>query len=107
MGSETHVIGLLSVKQKPPTAGGMCFLTLEDETGFFNMALGPEEYEKYRLVIQTGCLIAARACVERSAPVDPQDPRTAAVSLRVRELWCPGLGQKKVGRLDSKPRDFR
>jgi DNA polymerase-3 subunit alpha/error-prone DNA polymerase len=107
MGSETHVIGLLSVKQKPPTAGGMCFLTLEDETGFFNLALGPEEYEKYRLVIQTGCLIAARARVERSAPVDPQDPRTAAVSLRVRELWCPGLGQKKVGRLDSKPRDFR
>jgi len=103
-GREIRVLGLLTIKQKPPTAGGMCFLTLEDETGFFNLALRPEEYEQFRLLIQTGCLLAAQARVEKSALLNPSDPRTAAVSLLVRKLWNPGLAATTG--LQSKPRDF-
>ncbi len=90
--SRLTILGLLSVKQKPPTAGGMCFLTLEDETGFFNLALRPTEYERFRLLIQEGSLLASTVRLQKSAPSDPQDPRTSAASLLVETLWNPLVG---------------
>ncbi len=87
--SKVKVIGLISCKQRPPTAGGLCFLTLEDETGFMNLVLMPDVYEKFRLVFDKALLLAAHAQVERSLQRDPTDPHTAAVSLRVFDLWNP------------------
>ncbi len=46
-----RVAGLLSLQQRPPTAKGFAFLTLEDETGTFNIILMPKIYEQFRLVI--------------------------------------------------------
>jgi DNA-directed DNA polymerase III PolC len=89
--SKLKVVGLISCKQRPPTAGGLCFLTLEDETGFMNLVLMPDIYEKFRLVFDKALLLAAYTQVERSLQRDATDPRTAAVSLRVFELWNPFL----------------
>ena len=51
------VFGMLLVKQAPPSAKGMVFLTLEDETGFINLALTPAVYQKfYRMVEGSGFL---------------------------------------------------
>jgi DNA-directed DNA polymerase III PolC len=65
-GQRCTVLGLLSIKQRPPTAGGMCFLTLEDESGFFNLVLRPDVYEKYRLFIEESQLIAATGRLQRA-----------------------------------------
>ncbi len=46
-----RVAGLLSLQQRPPTAKGFAFLTLEDETGVFNIILMPKVYEEFRLVV--------------------------------------------------------
>lgn len=46
-----RVGGLLALTQRPPTAKGFAFLTLEDETGSFNIILLPQVYEQYRLVL--------------------------------------------------------
>ncbi len=41
------VFGLVLVRQAPPSAKGMVFYTLEDETGFLNLALSPQVYHKF------------------------------------------------------------
>lgn len=47
------VFGMLEVIQSPPTAKGMYFLTLEDETGFLNLAIQPPTYQKFKDLIQS------------------------------------------------------
>jgi DNA polymerase-3 subunit alpha/error-prone DNA polymerase len=99
-----HGLGLLSVKQRPPTAGGLVFLTIEDESGFFNLTLMPDIYERVRMSIEYGKILAFKGSIERSAPVNPQDPKTAAVSVRVDELWDPFQGSPQA--LNLKTRDY-
>lgn len=88
-GLRVEVLGLLAIKQKSPTAGGMCFLTLEDESGFFNLAIKPEVYTRVRLTIDRSPLLAARGRIVRSILHNPADPHSCALSLDVEELWNP------------------
>jgi error-prone DNA polymerase len=39
---------LVLVRQRPGTAGGVCFITLEDETGNFNLIVWASLFEEYR-----------------------------------------------------------
>lgn len=48
-----RVGGLVITRQRPGTAKGFVFLTLEDETGLVNVIVRPDIYEKYRRVIRT------------------------------------------------------
>ena len=43
-GSWVDVFGLVIVRQSPPTAKGMLFITLEDRDGFFNLVFTPQVY---------------------------------------------------------------
>jgi error-prone DNA polymerase len=45
------------VRQRPYTAKGMCFMTLEDETGFTNVAIMPNNFELQRAVITASALL--------------------------------------------------
>ncbi|MDH3631838.1 MAG: error-prone DNA polymerase [Gammaproteobacteria bacterium] len=48
---DIFAFGMVLVKQSPGSAKGMVFVTLEDETGFFNLAFTPQIYSRfYRLV---------------------------------------------------------
>jgi DNA-directed DNA polymerase III PolC len=46
-----RVAGLISLLQRPPTAKGMAFASIEDETGLMNIVITPDVYLKCRLVI--------------------------------------------------------
>lgn len=48
---KVRVAGIISVTQRPPTAKGMCFITLEDEFGMMNIIVPPDVYQKDRLII--------------------------------------------------------
>jgi error-prone DNA polymerase len=50
-GSLINVAGWVIVRQRPGTAKGFVFLTLEDETGVANVIITPQTFDKYRLVI--------------------------------------------------------
>jgi error-prone DNA polymerase len=50
-GTFVRVAGGVIVRQRPGTAKGFCFLSLEDETGIANAILTPQVYEKNHLVI--------------------------------------------------------
>jgi error-prone DNA polymerase len=45
-----HVAGIVTHRQRPPTAGGVCFLSLEDETGLVNVVCSPAVWQKYQRV---------------------------------------------------------
>ena len=50
---DVFAFGMVLIKQSPGTAKGMVFVTLEDETGFINLAFTPQVYTRfYRLVDQ-------------------------------------------------------
>jgi error-prone DNA polymerase len=50
-GSPVTVAGWVIVRQRPGTAKGFVFLTLEDETGVSNIIITPQIFEKNRLVV--------------------------------------------------------
>ena len=47
-GQFIKVAGLVLVRQRPGTASGVCFITLEDETGTFNLVVWASLFEEYR-----------------------------------------------------------
>jgi error-prone DNA polymerase len=50
-GSSVRVAGWVIVRQRPGTAKGFVFLTLEDETGVSNVIVTPQLFDQYRLVL--------------------------------------------------------
>src|SRR6202023_1658986 len=50
-GTKVRVAGAVIARQRPGTAKGFVFLSLEDETGIANAIITPPVYEKYHLVI--------------------------------------------------------
>jgi error-prone DNA polymerase len=52
------------VRQRPGTAKGMCFLTLEDETGTANAFLTPPLFQRWRLLLSTSPLLEVRGRLE-------------------------------------------
>lgn len=63
---KVRLIGLLSVTQRPPTAKGMCFLTMEDEWGFMNIVVPPDIYERDRMSLYSSSFLHICGQVERS-----------------------------------------
>src|SRR5262249_35629325 len=56
-GAPVRVAGHVIVRQRPGTAKGFCFLTLEDETGTANAVVTPPLYERWRVVLNTSPLL--------------------------------------------------
>ncbi len=52
-GRPVHYAGMVICRQRPLTAGGVVFLTLEDETGFVNLVVWKPVYEAHALLIKT------------------------------------------------------
>jgi error-prone DNA polymerase len=52
-GQRVRVAGQVICRQRPGTAKGVCFISLEDETGVANLIVGPQLFEKERLKITT------------------------------------------------------
>jgi error-prone DNA polymerase len=52
-GRRVRYAGLVICRQRPGTASGVTFLTLEDETGFVNVVVWRKVFEKHALVLKT------------------------------------------------------
>ncbi|HVV50991.1 MAG TPA: error-prone DNA polymerase, partial [Polyangia bacterium] len=50
-GRRARVAGVVIVRQRPGTAKGFVFITLEDETGFANAILTPDTFERHRQIV--------------------------------------------------------
>ena len=64
-----RVAGLVLIRQRPGTASGIVFETLEDETGVVNLIVRPDIYERYRPAARYAGLLECRGYVERQGKV--------------------------------------
>ena len=62
--SMVHVAGVVLIRQRPGSAKGVCFITLEDETGVINLVVWPDLKEKQRTVVMGARLMEVRGRVE-------------------------------------------
>ena len=63
------VCGLVITRQRPGTASGVVFLTLEDETGVSNVVVWPKVYERFRRAVMGGRLLRVTGRLEREGIV--------------------------------------
>ena len=77
-GRHIKVAGLVLVRQRPGTASGIVFITLEDETGVANLVLWSTIYDHYRRAARYATLMQVAGQVQREGEV---------VHILVRRVW--------------------
>ena len=68
-GARVTVAGLVLVRQRPGTAKGVIFVTLEDETGTCNVVVWTNVYERLRRAVIAGQLLRVTGKLQREAGV--------------------------------------
>ena len=68
-GAYVKVAGLVLVRQRPGTASGICFITIEDETGTANLVVFQHLFEKYRKEILQSRLLVVSGRLQRESDV--------------------------------------
>jgi error-prone DNA polymerase len=81
-GERVRVYGLVSCRQRPSTAKGVVFMTLEDETGMLNLVVWPKVWALYRKVARHAVLLGVDGRLQRDGTVDG-----AACSVLVDAMW--------------------
>lgn len=64
-GARVRSAGMCIVRQRPPTAKGFCFLTLEDEAGLLNVIVPPAVYEAHRAILRGSSLLVVDGVLQR------------------------------------------
>ena len=68
-GARVTVAGLVLVRQRPGTAKGVIFITLEDEFGVSNVIVWRKVYERYRRAVISGRLLRVTGPLQREGGV--------------------------------------
>jgi error-prone DNA polymerase len=63
-GSFIKVAGIVLIRQRPGSAKGVCFITLEDESGVINLVIWPDMMEKSRKTIMTSRMMEVKGRIE-------------------------------------------
>ena len=89
-----HVFGMILIQQRPPSAHGMMFITLEDETGFINLAITPETLQKIAPKISGQSFLCVSGKLQRNG---------ASHSILVRDSFVPKISKADVIPLPQNP----
>ncbi len=68
-GKRVAVAGICLVRQRPGTANSLTFMTLEDETGFTNLVVWPDVFERNRRVARHATAMLVRGRIDRAESV--------------------------------------
>ncbi len=68
-GKPVRVAGIVLVRQRPSTAKGITFVTLEDETGTANLIIRPDVWKKFRLAALRATVLLACGRLQRDGQV--------------------------------------
>jgi error-prone DNA polymerase len=81
-----EVAGLILIRQRPPTAKGVVFSTMEDEFGFIDLIIHAGIYDKYKEVFVNQCFVIIKGEVQR-------DRKTISLLVRsIRSLFNSEIG---------------
>ena len=81
-GQPVAVAGLVICRQRPGTAKGFVFLTLEDETGMINIVITPDRFAQHALLVSSTPLLLIRGTLQ----VEQQVVNVRAKQFRALEL---------------------
>ncbi|MCB2067056.1 MAG: error-prone DNA polymerase, partial [Erythrobacter sp.] len=120
--SMVQLAGVVLIRQRPGSAKGVCFITLEDESGVANLVVWPDLMERQRRVVMGARLIEVRGRVECDDEVihviahhltdathelqrlsDDLLPASAARADHVASPLASGRGQASGGMIDELP----
>ena len=89
------VAGLVLMRQRPQTAAGITFMTLEDETGVANLVIYPNVWQRFRQTARFATVLMASGRLQREGDVI--------------HVVCDRLDDvsEMLERLESRSRDFR
>lgn len=93
-GARVRTAGLVTCRQRPVTASGVTFVTLEDETGTLSLVVWPRLAERQRQALLASRLLAVTGTVEREGSV------VHVVASRLEDLSA------LIGTLQARSRDF-
>ena len=93
-GEPVRYAGLVICRQRPGTAGGVVFMTLEDETGFVNVVVWESVFQRYSVLAKTVSFLGITGKLQVEDNV---------VHLVAEKLWEPKLELKPFG---APSRDF-
>ena len=65
-GQKVRACGIVTVRQRPPTANGTLFITLEDETGVINLVVWSQTFARWRSALLASRLLAVEGIWQRS-----------------------------------------
>ncbi len=68
-GRRVVVPGIVLVRQRPGSAKGVMFMTVEDETGVANLVLWPDRFERQRRLVLSAGMVACHGRVQREGEV--------------------------------------
>ena len=63
-GRRVQTAGVVLVRQRPGSASGVCFITLEDETGIANLVIWPNVFARYRSVVMGARILLVKGRVQ-------------------------------------------
>jgi error-prone DNA polymerase len=94
-GRRVRYAGIVICRQRPGTAAGVTFLTMEDETGFVNVVIWRQVFERWATLVKTTPFLGVSGKIQHEKGV---------VHLMAEAFWVPALdAQPKL----PKSRDFR
>jgi error-prone DNA polymerase len=112
-GARVEVAGLILVRQRPGSAKGVVFVTLEDETGIANAVFWADRFEANRRTVMSATMLAIRGKVQREGivihvvadAIDDLTPWLRDVGeLDLPRMTAPGDGATHGGTIDPRER---
>ncbi|HZY51972.1 MAG TPA: error-prone DNA polymerase [Reyranella sp.] len=99
-GDFLQMAGLVLVRQRPGTASGVVFVTLEDEFGIANLVVWPKVFEAYRRIVMGARLLGVAGKVQR---VDSTgDIGASVIHLVAERLWDWSADLDRIADIDGR-----
>ena len=93
-GDELDYVGMVICRQRPGTASGVTFFTLEDETGFVNVVVWKQVFDRHAALAKTAALLGVTGEIQKADGV---------IHLIAKSLWAPDVG---LAEQTHRSRDF-
>ncbi len=93
-GQRVKFAGIVICRQRPSTASGVTFMTLEDESGFLNVVIWKQVFEDHVVLVKTASFLGVSGKLQIESQV---------AHLVAEQFWLPGL---KVHPESGGSRDF-
>jgi DNA polymerase III alpha subunit len=87
------------VRQRPGTASGVVFVTLEDEFGIANLVVWPRVFEAYRRIVMGARLLGVAGKIQRDVQADGKPG--IVIHLVAERLWDWSADLDRIADLDG------